>query len=63
MRFIHTSDLHHHRSKSDNTETGGLLMAIKGKYPDHCVVIAGDTTDDGHAEQYKRAVAALQPFI
>ncbi|MFO7708772.1 MAG: metallophosphoesterase [Desulfobacterales bacterium] len=62
MKFIHISDLHFHRSKKDNTAAVKLLKFIAQRYPAHNLIVTGDITDDGHAEQYDRAFEALAGF-
>jgi 3',5'-cyclic AMP phosphodiesterase CpdA len=62
MKFIHLSDLHFHRSKSDNKEITKTLQFIQNQYPDHYIIITGDIVDDGHEKQYACAFEALKPF-
>ncbi len=62
MKFIHLSDLHFHSRKEDNKEILATLEYIKNEYPFHKLIITGDIVDDGHEEQYQRALEALQPF-
>ena len=62
MKFIHISDLHFHRSKKDNKDAVKLLKLIEQRYPAHYLVVTGDITDDGDAEQYGRAAEALSAF-
>jgi Icc protein len=63
LKFIHLSDLHFHSKKVDNTEIIATLEYINAEYPFHKLIVTGDIVDDGHEEQYKRALEALQPFI
>lgn len=62
MKFIHLSDLHFHRSKSDNLSAVAVLDHVKQNFPRHYLVITGDITDDGHEKQFERAFEALKPF-
>ena len=62
MKFIHISDLHFHRSKKDNKGAVKLLKLIEQRYPAHYLIVTGDITDDGDAEQYDRAAEALSAF-
>ncbi|NIQ38775.1 MAG: hypothetical protein GTN81_09315 [Proteobacteria bacterium] len=62
MKFLHLSDLHFHRKKRDNTATTKTLKTVKKEYPNHCVIVTGDIADDGHEEQYKRALEGLEQF-
>ncbi len=63
MKFIHLSDLHFHRRKKDNSEATKTLGYIKKQYPDHHLIVTGDIVDDGHEEQYERALDALKEFM
>jgi 3',5'-cyclic AMP phosphodiesterase CpdA len=62
MKFIHISDLHFHRSKKDNKDAVKLLKLIEQRYSAHYLVVTGDITDDGDAEQCGRAAEALSAF-
>lgn len=62
MKFIHISDLHFHRSKKDNKDAVKLLKFIAQQYPEHDLIVTGDITDDGDAEQYDRAFDGLSAF-
>jgi 3',5'-cyclic AMP phosphodiesterase CpdA len=62
MKFIHISDLHFHRSQSDNVAKTSLLQFIYENYPDHKLIVTGDIVDDGDEEQFNRAYEALEPF-
>jgi 3',5'-cyclic AMP phosphodiesterase CpdA len=62
MKFIHISDLHFHRSKIDNKDTMKLLKFIARNYPEHYLIVTGDITDDGDAEQYDQAFDELSAF-
>jgi len=62
MKFIHLSDLHFHRSTRDNKEAEDVLNYIDNTYPDHKLIITGDTIDDGDELQCKNAMQALQKF-
>lgn len=63
MQFIHLSDLHFHRSQADNKDANSVLTAVGARYPNHCLIVTGDITDDGHRVQYQNAHEALKPFI
>jgi 3',5'-cyclic AMP phosphodiesterase CpdA len=54
MKFIHISDLHFHRRKKDNKDAVKLLKLIEQQYPAHYLVVTGDITDDGDAEQFRK---------
>lgn len=62
MKFIHVSDLHFHRHQQHNQEANNLLKTIKGRYPDHMLIVTGDITDDGHTLQFQNAFEALKAF-
>jgi len=62
MKFIHVSDLHYHRSETDNRDANQLLKTIATKYPEHYLIVTGDITDDGHEKQYHNAFDALSRF-
>lgn len=62
MKFIHISDLHFHRNKSDNKEITKVLQFIKTQYPNHYIIVTGDITDDGHEKQFACAMEALKAF-
>lgn len=62
MKFLHLSDLHFHRNKSDNKAVNEMFNLVKQRYPKHRLIITGDIVDDGHSEQYERAYEALKPF-
>ncbi|HUT53284.1 MAG TPA: metallophosphoesterase [bacterium] len=62
MRFIHLSDLHLHRGAGDNAEAKKVLDFVHAKYPDDHVIVTGDVTDDGSAEQYENAMELLARF-
>ena len=62
MKFIHLSDLHFHRAKSDNKAAMAILDHIRHNYPHHYLIITGDIADDGHEKQFERALDALKPF-
>lgn len=64
MKIFHVSDLHFHRNDSDNAGANAALKTILGAFDgDSVLVVTGDITDDGHATQYSKALAALQPFV
>ena len=62
MKFLHLSDLHFHRSNSDNKEALAVLAFVKKTYPEHYLIVTGDITDDGHYKQYECAQKALKDF-
>jgi 3',5'-cyclic AMP phosphodiesterase CpdA len=63
MKLIHVSDLHFHRTPSDNQNAEDLLKVIRQKYPDHALIVSGDIADDGHELQFQNAFEALKPFM
>jgi 3',5'-cyclic AMP phosphodiesterase CpdA len=62
IRILHLSDLHFHRSESDNVTILTTLEQIASNYPQHHILITGDITDDGHETQYQNAQSALERF-
>ncbi len=62
MKFIHLSDLHIHTHDSDNMDVRTMLNFVSKKYPDHRLIVTGDITDDGKAEQFENAYTLLKPF-
>jgi 3',5'-cyclic AMP phosphodiesterase CpdA len=62
MQFIHLSDLHFHRNKSDNKKATTMLQFVAQNYPAHYLLLTGDITDDGDSTQYERAAEALSVF-
>lgn len=62
MKIIHLSDLHFHRSNSDNKKAIKTLENVRKSYPDHYAVVTGDIVDDGHEKQYDNAFAELSKF-
>ncbi len=62
MQFIHLSDLHFHRNKSDNEKATTMLQFVAQNYPAHYLLVTGDITDDGDSTQYERAAEALSVF-
>ena len=62
MKFLHLSDLHIHTHDKDNEDADSMFRFISKTYPDHKLIITGDITDDGKAEQFENAFNLLQPF-
>ena len=62
MKFLHLSDLHFHRSDSKNKPIIKTLKYVRENYPEHYLIITGDTCDDGDNRQMKNALSALEPF-
>ncbi len=62
MKFIHLSDLHFHRNKSDNKQATKMCQYIAKNYPEHNIIVTGDIVDDGHEKQFERAFDALKVF-
>lgn len=62
MKFIHLSDLHFHRNRSDNTKVESVFNYVNNSYTDHKLIITGDIVDDGHEKQYERAFDVLKEF-
>jgi 3',5'-cyclic AMP phosphodiesterase CpdA len=62
LSFIHISDLHYHRDRSNNAGADQALTNIARDYPGVNLIVTGDITDDGHDEQYEHAFNALTPF-
>lgn len=62
-RIIHLSDLHCRSKQADNVKSmAACRVALSMLQPGDAVVVTGDVTDDGNAEQYAAAYRALQPI-
>lgn len=61
-RFLHISDLHIRHRRRDNADLAVFLGRLHRRYPDHWLIITGDITDDGRADQYSQAVSLLRPW-
>jgi 3',5'-cyclic AMP phosphodiesterase CpdA len=63
MRIFHVSDLHLRRDSQHNKAAADHLAWISVEMgPGDVLVVTGDITDDGRAEQYAHALELLMPF-
>src|SRR5512139_3139562 len=67
IEIFHVSDLHFGKSPKQNRKAESLLKKINRQFPftkknNRYLLVTGDITDSGNADQYKLAKGALRAF-
>lgn len=60
LKMLILSDWHVHGSSKKNRPIFDRLQFVRGKYSEHHIIVPGDVTDDGSANQYRQLSRLLE---